>query len=132
MDDFLARAIEYLNEKDEGWLERLGKRFRLSMRNNYALFEEHAFRKSLAWDQRRRSLLNISSFDVMSTMLSVTPKAVVEENADEIRCRVEDLVNDAKFSRAITHSTNSTSQVRARFRMTRDVLHDFQKNDFLS
>ena len=132
MDDFLARAIEYLNEKNERWLERLGKRFRLSMRNNYALFETHAFRKSLAGDQERRSSLNISFFDTMSTMLSVTPTAVVEHNADEIRCRVEDLVNDAKYIRAITYSTNSTRQVKARFRMTMDALGDFQKLEFLS
>ena len=132
MDDFLARAIEHLNGKDDGWLKSLGRRFRLSMRNNYALFDRHAFRKSLAWDQERRSLINISLFDVMSTMLSVVPKAAVGENADEILGRVVDLVNDDTYSHAITYSTNSTSQVKARFRMTMDALGDFQKLEFLS
>ena len=131
MDDFLARAIECLNGKDEAWLKRLGSRLRLSMRNNYALFERHAFRKSLAGDQERRSLINISLFDVMSTMLSVTPKAEVDRNADEIWERVVGLVNDDTYSHAITYSTNSTSQVKARFRMTMDALGDFQKLEFL-
>ena len=132
MDDFLARAIEYLNGKEEAWLKRLGNRFHLSMRNNYTLFEKHAFRKSLAWDQDRRSVINISLFDAMSTMLSVTPKAAVDDNADEIWALVVDLVNDATYTHAITYSTNSTSQVKARFRMTMDALSGFQTLDFLS
>ena len=132
MDDFLARAIGRLNDKEESWLKQLGKRFRLSMRNNHALFETHAFRKSLAWDQDRRSLLNISLFDVMSTMLSVTPSSAVDENADEIGGRVIDLVNDASYAHAITYSTNSTNQVKARFRMTKDALAEFQEMEFLT
>ena len=131
MDNFLARAIEFLNGKDEVWLRDLGKRFRLSMRNNHALFENHAFRKSLAWDQERRSLINISLFDVMSTMLSVTSRRMVDDNADEIWGRVANLVKDATYAHAITYSTNSTSQVRARFRMTMEVLDDFQDKEFL-
>ena len=131
MDDFLARAIVHLNGKDEAWLRQLGNRFRLSMRNNYTLFERHAFRKSLASDDERRSLINISLFDVMSTMLSVTPKATVNANANEILERVVDLVNDDAYAHAITYSTNSTSQVKARFRMTMDALGDFQKLEFL-
>ena len=131
MDDFLARAIEHLNGKDEAWLKQLGSRFRLSMRNNFALFERHAFRKSLASDEERRSLINISLFDVMSTMLSIIPKAAVNAKSDEILDRVVDLVNDDAYSHAITYSTNSTSQVKARFRMTMDALGDFQKLEFL-
>ena len=131
MDDFLARAIEFLNNKDEAWLKDLGKRFRLSMRNNHALFENHAFRKSLARDQERRSLINISLFDVMSTMLSVTSRRTVDDNAAEIWGRVANLVNDDTYAHAITYSTNSTSQVRARFRMTMEVLGDFQDKEFL-
>lgn len=131
MDDFLAYAIEFLNGKEEAWLTNLGSRFRLSMRNNYTLFERHAFRKSLAWDQERRSLINISLFDVMSTVLSVTSKRTVDKNSDEILGRVVDLVNDDAYSHAITYSTNSTSQVKARFRMTMDALFEFQELDFL-
>ena len=131
IDDFLARAIRFLNGKDEAWLRDLGKRFRLSMRNNHALFENHAFRKSLASDQERRSLINISLFDVMSTMLSVTSRRMVDDNADEIWGRVANLVKDATYAHAITYSTNSTSQVRARFRMTMEVLGDFQDKEFL-
>lgn len=132
MDGFLAQTIELLNAKDEGWLKLLGSRFRLSMRNNHVLFDRHAFRKSLASDQDRRSLINISLFDVMSTILSVTPKSVVDDKAHEIGERVIDLVNDASYAHAITYSTNSTNQVKARFRMTKEALGEYQEMEFLS
>lgn len=131
MDEFLARTIIYLNGKDETWLKQLEKRFCLSMRNNYALFEKHAFRKSLAWDQDRRSLINISLFDVFSTILSVTPKKTIDKNAEEIVGRIVELVNDEDYSYTITYSTNSTSQVKSRFNLTMKALGDFQELEFL-
>ena len=67
----------------------------------------------------------------MSTMLSVTSRRMVDDNADEIWGRVANLVKDATYAHAITYSTNSTSQVRARFRMTMEVLDDFQDKEFL-
>ena len=132
MDDFLAHAIERLNAEDGEWLKRLGNRFHLSMRNNHALFEKHAFRKSLAWNQDQRTVINISLFDVMSTMLSVVPRPTVDNNASEILDRVVDLVNDADYDHAITYSTNSTTQVRTRFRITMEALGEFQELEFLS
>lgn len=132
MDEFLALAIERLNGKDEDWLERLGRRFGLSMRNNYAIFGRHAFRKSLAWHQEARSVINISLFDVMSTTLSLIPKATVDRNVAKIGERIAALVNDPNFNYSITYSTNSTSQVQTRFRMAVNRLACFQKMETLS
>lgn len=131
MDEFLARAIERLNSKDEDWLERLGRRFVLSMRNNHAIFDRHAFRKSLGRNQDYRSVINISLFDVMSTALSVIPRATVNRNIGKIGQRVFALVNDPDFDYSITYSTNSTSQVQTRFRMALKWLAPFQKKEFL-
>lgn len=131
MDEFLARAIERLNSRDGDWLERLDRRFVLSMRNNQAIFERHAFRKSLAWNQESRSVINISLFDVMSTMLSVIPQATVDRRVRQIGQRVAALVNDAAFSHSITYSTNSTSQVQTRFRMALNRLACFQEMEFV-
>ncbi|MDE0453726.1 MAG: DUF262 domain-containing protein [Chloroflexota bacterium] len=131
MDEFLARAIEYLNGKDNDWLKRLGRRFVLSMRNNHALFDKHGFRKSLAWNQDNRSVINISLFDVMSTTLSVIPAATVDRNMGKIGQHVAALVNDPIFNHSITYSTNSTSQVQTRFRMVLKRLARFQTKEFL-
>ena len=131
MDDFLARTIERLDQQDAEWRRDLGDRFRLSMGNNYALFKEHAFRKSLALNRERRSPINISLFDAMSTMLSVVSERTIARHASEIVDRVVDLVNDAAYADAILLSTNSTKQVRTRFCMTMERLGDLQELEFL-
>jgi len=119
MDEFLASAIVFLNDKDEGHLERLEKRFCLSMRNNHVLFGKHAFRRSMAMEKvNRKSVINISFFDVFSTLFSVMREKTVDNNAKEIVDRVVELVNDEVYAYTITYSTNSTSQVKPRFKLT--------------
>ncbi|MXZ80933.1 MAG: DUF262 domain-containing protein [Gammaproteobacteria bacterium] len=131
MDEFLARTIVLLNDKDEAWLKRLGKRFCLSMRNNHVIFGKHAFRRSLTRAQDQRSPINISLFDVFSTLFSVTPEKTINNNADEIVGRVVELVNDEEYAYTVTYSTNSTSQVKSRFNLTMEALGDFQDLEFL-
>lgn len=132
MDEFLACAIVSLNDKDEVWLERLEKQFCLSMRNNYALFGKHAFRRSMVLGQEnRKSVINISLFDVFSTLFSVMREKTVDNNAKEIADRVVELVNDEDYSYTVTYSTNSTNQVKSRFRLTMEALAEFQELEFL-
>jgi len=109
-------------------LNDLEERFRLSMRNNHALFGRHAFRKSLAWNQDRRSLINISLFDIFSTLFSVTPEKTIGKNAKEIIERAVELVNDEACAYT---STNSTNQVKSRFNLTMEALGEFQELEFL-
>ena len=72
MDDFLAKTLEHMNQLDETELDRLGRGFRRSMRNNNLLFGRHAFRKSLASQYDSRSVINIALFDVCSVALADT------------------------------------------------------------
>ena len=85
----------------------------------------HAFRKH-AEGQETRNILNAALWDVMSTGLSKYPEARVDERAHEIRTAFYNMLNDPRFSQAITYSPNSTPQVRDRFaiagRMFREVL----------
>jgi len=131
MDEFLARAITLVNDKDETWFNDLEERFRLSMRNNHALFGIHAFRKSLAWNKYRCSVINISLFDVFSTLFSVTPEKTIGKNAKEIIERAVELINDEACAYTITYSTNSTSQVKSRFKLAMEALGEFQELEFL-
>ncbi len=129
MDDYLAQAIERLNATDETCRGQLASKFVLSMRNNFKLFEAHAFRKSLAKEGNDRSVINISLFDVLSCALSTVPKRVIERNAREIRSHVSKLVLDQDFEHAVTYSTNSTRQVKTRFQLTESIFSQFQEGD---
>ena len=122
MDEFLAQTLEHLNSEDDDVLYELESAFVRSMRNNHELFGRHAFRRSLVIGRRRRSIINISLFDVFSWAFAKISDNVVNEYGDRIAQLVINLVVDPIFEEAITYSTNSTSQVRDRFGMVEQAL----------
>ncbi len=139
MDGFLASCLRRMNKMAESELSQLSAAFRRSLANNFTLFDRHAFRRSLASNftlfdqhafrkrarrQNRRSVLNASVWDVMSTGLSRYSEARVRARAAPLCEAMYDLFEDQDFNTAITHSTNNTGRVRVRFRMTRKILEE--------
>ena len=121
MDNFLAKCLYRMNKFEESELSRLSAEFRKGLANNYMLFEEHAFRKYKP-SQERRSVLNASLWDVMSTGLSRYAEDRVLARAAPLREAVRTLFDDEEFDRAITYATNDRGRVTTRFRMTRETL----------
>ena len=117
MDEFLARCLKKMNQSDEKYLSRLSYEFRRGLANNFLLFEQHAFRKH-GPERGRRSVLNASLWDVMSTGLSRYAEDQVETCAENLRQAIYELLEDEKFNNAITYGTNDTRRVRRRFEMT--------------
>ena len=122
MDKFLADGLRAMNARPE-ILPALSSQFRTALYNNFHLFGEHAFRKYTRW-QYRRSVLNASLWDVMSTGFSHYPREVVEENADVAREAFYGLMGNEKFVDAITRGPNSANQVRRRFAMAREIFEE--------
>ncbi len=122
MDEFLAQTLERLNGEDDEALHELERAFVRSMDKNYELFGRHAFRKSLAMDRSKRSVTNISLFDVFSWAFTHIPRRIINECGDEIKQTVIDLVRESDFEDAVTYSTNSTKQVNTRFDMVEQAL----------
>lgn len=114
MDGFLARALMQMNQLPEARLTSLSSEFRNALRNNFAVFGEHAFRKHRP-AQERRGVLNASLWDVMSTGLGRIPEGQVLARKDELRGRFYALMDDEPFNRSITYGPNSANQVRYRF-----------------
>ena len=119
MDDFLAKCLRRMNEMDEAGLSRLSSRFRRSLENNYMLFGEHAFRKSRK--PHRRSVLNASFWDVMSTRLTRYARHRVEAHADALRDAAHRLLDDEEFNIAITYGPNDAGKVKYRFQAARNA-----------
>ena len=120
MDDFLAAGLRRMNDLEESDLSRLSCGFRRSMTNNFRLFEGQAFRKH-APGQTRRSVLNASLWDVMSTELSRYSEDQVLAQADPLRRAVDRLLDDEKFNTAITYGPNDARKVKFRFRMVMEA-----------
>ena len=122
MDEFLAKTLERLNLEDDDVLHELESAFVRSMQKNHELFGRHAFRRSLAMDQDKRSVINISLFDVFSWAFTKIPCGEINELGEEIERLVINLVLNPGFKDAITYSTNSTIQVGMRFDMVEQTL----------
>lgn len=124
MDGFLGKTLERMNRMSSADLDGLRRDFDRSMELNRKLFRAHAFRKSLGDrdDNVRRSVLNIALFDVCSVLLAEVPEDVDKQQRETLCTAIANLINDEEFSFSITYSTNSTNQVRARFKLAREAL----------
>ena len=114
MDDFLARGLKKMNALKHEDLQTLSSQFRTSLVNNYKVFGEHAFRKHTEVHSRR-SVLNASLWDVMSTGLSRRAEHVVEARAETLRRTFYLLLADDAFVTSITYGPNDMRKVKHRF-----------------
>ena len=87
------------------------------------LFDWHAFRKHVP-GQERRSVLNASFWDVMSTGLSYYTEEYVESFLEPLRNATYELLDDEQFNAAITYGTNDTKRVKHRFTVTPRIFED--------
>ncbi len=125
MDLFLARCLIRMNEMNDTELSELSATFHRGLANNFQLFERNAFRKRKRKpEQEKRSVLNASLWDVMSTGLSHHSESQVEAQADELREAVYGLLRNEEFNTAITYGPNDPKKVKTRFDMARTALRE--------
>ena len=126
MDDFLARALEKMNQLDEEELKKLEAVFTQALTINNMFFGKHAFRKSLALDDKYagRTVINIALFDVCSVLFAELKNDDVEQKTDLFKNKMRDLLNDNQFIHAITYATNGLFQVRTRFTMMKVAISE--------
>lgn len=123
MDEYLAECLTHMNGMDDCGLEHLSSTLRRGLANNFKLFNQHSFRKSLL-AQERRSVINASLWDVMSTGLCGHSEDSVATKADDLRLGVRELLEDEEFNMSITYATNDTDRVVQRFARSSAVLEE--------
>ncbi len=123
MDDFLANALRKMNNMSDGQLRALAASLDRGLDNNLTVFERHAFRK-YAPGQERRSVLNASLWDVMSTGLARYAEHTIVTKKSQLRSAMQELLYDDDFVTSITYATNDRKRVMHRFARTRAVLKD--------
>ncbi|MCY4128775.1 MAG: DUF262 domain-containing protein [Gammaproteobacteria bacterium] len=123
MDNYLAESLTYMNQMTDCELLNLSSQFRSGLVNNVQLFDQHAFRRSLV-EQERRTVINASLWDVMSTGLCNYSKDAVLESADDLRLAIWGLLDDEMFVNSISSATNDTERVQHRFARTATVFKE--------
>ncbi|WP_211308568.1 DUF262 domain-containing protein [Litoreibacter ponti] len=127
MDTFLAKGLAALATLSDVERNELHTQFENSMSLNQEIFKEHAFRKSLAnGPAATRSVINISLFEVCAVTMAELG-SLDEMRKNLLRDKIIRLLGDEKFVTAITYSTNSSTQVRARFGMMEGAVADLQE-----
>ncbi|MBA3532213.1 MAG: DUF262 domain-containing protein [Ardenticatenales bacterium] len=116
MDQFLADTLEQMNKLEPTPLRELAQHFESSMKNNFMVFEQHAFRKHSP-ESTSRSVINIALFDVFSVQLALYPEAWVRDQKDEIHAIFYELMQNQTFADSISLSTNDLRRVRDRFQL---------------
>lgn len=124
MDEFLAEGLKGMNNMGIKDLEDLSKVFRQSLINNFKIFDKHSFRKSIANDDGRRSVLNASLWDVMSTELAKHTPEIVTANKEAIKGTIISLLKNEEFVDTITLATGDARKIRTRFQLTRSALKE--------
>lgn len=124
MDAWLAGGLVELNKASETDRLALRQRFRRGLRNNLTVFGRHTFRKPPRAESGRRSLINASLFDVMSTGLANYDESLVVLRQKRLWRALRDLMKNADFVRAITYGPNSPKEVRTRFELTGAILRE--------
>lgn len=124
MDLFLSETLKRMNELDRAELNRLSDQLRVGLTNNYELFGRYAFRKHTSAQEGRRSFINASLWDVMSTGLSVYDEGTVKRRRSTLLSAFYRLLDDVDFDDAITLGTNQVRRVRQRFEMTNEMFRE--------
>lgn len=123
MDDFLAKALNKMNELSRREIDSLRADFRKSMINNYCVYGKHAFRKHYS-QLDGRSVINASLWDVMSTGLSLYSETLVEANKSKLQNKLYDLFESNSFSDSISLGTNQVLKVKTRFEIVNKMLKE--------
>ena len=123
MDQYLATCLRQMNTMVRQDLDTLASEFRRGLINNLLLFGNHAFRKHAPY-QDRRSVLNASLWDVMSTGLSCYSEDHIRKKSTAILEAFFNLLASEEFNTAITYATNDQKRVRARFKMTEQMFRE--------
>jgi hypothetical protein len=123
MDKFLADTLNKMNKLTKSDLDDLSASFRRSMKNNYLVFGQHAFRRHLNAEDRR-SVINVALFDVFSTLLANYTLDIVDQQASAIRAGFYRLMQQDEMKAAITLGTNQVNRVASRFQLVEQMLKE--------
>jgi hypothetical protein len=116
MEEYLAEVLLKMNAMSADDLNVMFDDFKSAMLLSFNLFGKHSFRKSLATARNddSKSVLNISLFEVMATVLAKNHLVLSKIDSNELNARFVALLRYDKLVDSISLSTNNTHKVRIR------------------
>ena len=127
LDTFMSRAMADIKNMTEGEKKKCKEDFTNSMKLNYEVFTDNAFRK-IEKKQKRRKPLNKALFDVFSVVFAKFDeqerKLLKIKKKEVINGLIELLTNDEEFWAAISSSTSDKNRVFVRFSKIENLVNN--------
>ena len=131
LDTFMSRAMADVKKMTEGEKNKIKQDFTNSMKLNYEVFENQAFRK-METDQERRKPLNKALFDVFSVVfaeLNDEERIKIKSKKKQVVDALIDLLeNDNEFLTSVTSSTSDKGRVNYRFKKIEELVNSLLNN----
>lgn len=135
LDTFMSRAMAQTQNMSEGELQKIKDDFAASMRLNYEVFGEHAFRKVPTNSNERRKPLNKALFEVFSVLFAhLTPeeRTQLKKHKRAFKKAFAHLLHHDdgnQFFWAITSATGDRNRVHYRFARVQELIQRFLSHD---
>jgi len=131
LDTFMSKAMAAINNLTEEDKRKIKKDFEASMILNKVVFGNHAFRKILKIDQKRKPI-NKAVFDVFSVLfakLNQSEREIIKKKKEKIvKGFIILLSQDEIFFWAVTSSTSDKNRVFYRFSKIEELIQNVIKN----
>ncbi len=117
LDDFINRSMELLEKKDEQSILAIENDFRKALKLAKNIFGNDAFRKRTKINSPRCPI-NKAYFEVITVSfakLSEEDEKLLLENKDKFKNKLIELMNNYKYSNALSRATGTKASVNTRF-----------------
>jgi len=130
LDTFMSKAMAQISKMSDVEKQKCKQDFINSMNLNHSIFGEHAFRKRMKQNERRKPL-NKALFDVFSVSfakLSDFERTQLKSKGKQVTKEFKELLNtDEVFFAAISSSTGDRNRVFYRFNKIKEIIDKILK-----
>lgn len=100
IDEFLGKAMEYINRCTDDQIDHLKKSFYQSMNNNFFIMEDNAFRRSQVGN--RKQPINMILFEVMTILMWDWSEGFCLRKKDQIKVAIDGLLDNEEINKLLT------------------------------
>lgn len=125
LDEFLGKVMERINAMRDEDIEKVKSVFLLSMKNNFLLFGNKAFRRT---NGKRTYPVNLILFESFGYLFSHFGKEVCSNNKKTITARVNNLMSDDKFNELLSTDRGRGVVIPQVFNIMDQLKEEFQRD----
>ncbi len=116
IDEFLGKTMEFINRQEDKFIEKLTLIFEETMKLAFLIRNESAF----IIPNKKRKRINMALMESLSYLFSQIRNS---NNSLEYRDKIDNLLKDNEYIRALTQRVDSTRSVEMRFKKIDEVLN---------